>query len=179
MPSTTVPATLDQVIDGDSLVITTRNGNAEIRLYGIDAPDHPQPGADEARTALARMLGRQTFWVEYQHTDPYDRPVCMLYDQDRDRRNSINLRLVREGYAFAYTPHGGKDMGFHQAEADARQGRRGVWQESPASQEQPWEYRQQQRDDEPTGGIIALPVAIILIVILATIVIMSVAPSFS
>ena len=46
MLSTTVPATLNQVIDGDSLIITTGKGTAEIRLYGMDAPEHPQPGAD-------------------------------------------------------------------------------------------------------------------------------------
>lgn len=145
----------------------------EVRLYGIDAPEHGQPGFQEAREALRRVLGRKQFWVEHQHTDQYGRMVGLIYHMDQHRRNSVNLRLVREGYAYAWTKYGGAELGFHAAEGDARQGRRGVWQIGPDGHERPWDYRRRNRglrnqgDDRGTwllvGGILLVVITLMLI----------------
>ena len=41
----------------------------QVRLYGIDAPEHSQPHGAEPAEALARMLGQQILWLEEQHLD--------------------------------------------------------------------------------------------------------------
>ena len=134
------------VKDGDSVGVKTDQGHMiEVRLYGIDAPERGQPMAYDAKTALRHMLGRKTLWLEEQDIDRYGRTVGLLYHQDQNRRNSINLRMVREGYAYAYTKYGGKELRFHQAEADARHGRRGVWTDSTRGGERPWDHRQNNR----------------------------------
>ena len=141
-----------RIRDGDSLVVMCNGSYPEIRLYGIDAPEHGQPGFQEARSALMRMLGRMQFRVEPQHQDPYGRTVALLYHANTHRHNSVNLQMVREGYAYAYTRYGGEELGFHQAEADARQGRRGIWQQSPQGGERPWDYRGRHRKRDRVQG---------------------------
>ena len=145
-------AQVSRVIDGDSLTVWAGDLQEEVRLYGIDAPEMEQPGADEARNALWRMLGRQTFWLEPQHTDPYGRTVGIIYHQERHHRDSVNLRMVREGQAYAYTRFGGMELGIHQAEADARQGRRGSWRDSSRGGGRPWEYRRRNAREKHKGG---------------------------
>ena len=160
-------AKIHRIIDGDSIEVETDHGLiVEVRLYGIDAPEHGQPFADEARTGLSRMLGRKKFWLEEQHIDPYGRTAGLLHHQDRTRRNSVNLRMVREGYAYAYTKYGGEELGFHEAEADARQGRRGVWEDSRDGGERPWDYRRENRQEEeltPSGIIGLMLIGLILL----------------
>ena len=171
MPQRTHLTTVRRVIDGDSLTIWIDKEVREVRLYGIDAPEHGQQGADESRNALRQMLGGQTFWAEHQHDDPYGRMVCLLYHQDRRRRDSVNLRLVREGYAYAYTKYGGEELGFRQAEADARQGRRGLWRDSRDGGERPWNYRHRNRrgQEKSNTGYLMLILGIITFVVVAAI----------
>ena len=166
------PARVHWVIDGDSLEVAMGREIFEVRLFGIDAPELAQPYGPESGDALRRMLGRQTFWLEEQDVDQYGRIVALLYHRDRNCRSSVNLRMVREGYAYAFTRYGGAELGFHQAEADARQGRRGVWRESRRGGERPWDYRRYNRQmaarrGGPCGliavGLAALVVIIVLV----------------
>ena len=130
---------VDYVKDGDSVVVKTDHGRMiEVRLYAIDAPEHGQPIADEAKKAVRRMLGPKTLWLEERGIDIHGRTVGLLYYQDQSRRNSINFRMIREGYAYAYTDYGGTELGVDQAEADARQDRIGVWTDSRRGGERPW-----------------------------------------
>ena len=154
-------AKVHHIIDGDSLEVKTEDGLiTEIRLYGIDAPERGQPFANEARTGLYKMLGRQTFWLEEQHIDPYGHKVALLHHRDQSRRNSVNLRMIREGLAYAYTKYGGEELGFHQAQADARQGRRGIWEKSDEGGERPWEHR---RDNQPGPDMSLTSKAVIIL----------------
>ncbi len=137
--------TVQRIIDGDSLILQTGNSEEHVRLYAMDAPEHGQEGGYDARNALVQMLGKQTFWMEPVNQDRYGRTVAILYHLDQHRRNSVNLRMVKEGYAYAYTKYGGRGLGVHQAEADARRGRRGIWRDSPQGGERPWKHRAENR----------------------------------
>ncbi len=163
-------ARVHRVSDGDSLEVAMGREIYRVRLFGIDAPELAQPHGPESADALRRMLGRQTFWLEEQDVDQYGRIVALLYHRDRNRRNSVNLRLVREGYAYAFTRYGGAELGFHQAEADARRGRRGVWRDSPRGGERPWDYRRNnRRADVRQGspcGLLAVGLAALLVIII-------------
>ena len=60
--------------------------------------------------------------------------------------NSINLRMVKTGHAYAYTRHGGVGLGFEGAESTARSKRLGVWEKSVKGGERPWDFRQRFQD---------------------------------
>jgi endonuclease YncB( thermonuclease family) len=54
---------------GDSPEVEIQHELCQVRLYGIDAPEHSQPHGAEPAEALARMLGQQILWLEEQHLD--------------------------------------------------------------------------------------------------------------
>lgn len=114
-------------IDGDSL----RQGDSELRLYGIDAPELHQrcsnrmggdyPCGAEAKRALARLIDGETLSCFTRDTDRYGRAVAVCKAADID----VNGEMVRLGWAIAYRRHSG---GYLAEEAEAEKFRRGIWQ---------------------------------------------------
>ena len=143
-----------RVVDGDSLEVqhaglfTLRRRPFPVRLYGIDAPELAQPYGDEARRELEALVRRGGIRMEEIATDRYGRCVGLLYRRRKGRGQSINRDMVRSGMAYWYRQYGGRDLGFPEAEADAKSKRRGVWRERGGAQ-RPWDYRADQR----RGGV--------------------------
>ena len=139
-----------RVVDGDSLEVqhaglfNLRRRPFAVRLYGIDAPELAQPYGDEARRELESLVRRGGIRMEEIATDRYGRCVGLLYRRRAGRGQSINRAMVRSGMAYWYRQYGGRDLGFPEAEADAKSKRRGVWRERGGSQ-RPWDYRANQR----------------------------------
>ena len=139
-----------RVVDGDSLEVqhaglfTLRRSPFAVRLYGIDAPELAQPYGDEARRELESLVRRGGIRMEEIATDRYGRCVGLLYRRRKGRGQSINRDMVRSGMAYWYRQYGGRDLGFPEAEADAKSKRRGVWRERGGAQ-RPWDYRANQR----------------------------------
>lgn len=139
-----------RVVDGDSVEVqyaglfTFRRRPFAVRLYGIDAPELAQPYGDEARRELESLVRRGGIRMEEIATDRYGRCVGLLYRRRKGRRQSINRDMVRSGMAYWYRQYGGRDLGFPEAEADAKSKRRGVWRERGGAQ-RPWDYRADQR----------------------------------
>lgn len=146
-----------RVIDGDSVEGNYREEWVRVRLYAIDAPELDQPGGPECAEHLSRMIGASgAITLEVIDVDQYGRKVGLLYPSASHKRNSLNLRMVREGFAYAYTNFGGAELGVRVAEMDARESRRGVcWTDSVRGGTRPWEYRREQtgrrrgRDSRP------------------------------
>ncbi len=115
------------VIDGDSLTIA----HQEIRLHGIDAPEFDQvcrnvEGAEYrcgrmAARALKRLIEGRKIDCVVVTTDRYGRNVSRCSQSGQD----INEELVRQGWAIAYRNH---SSDFTEAEREARQAGRGMWQ---------------------------------------------------
>ena len=139
-----------RVVDGDSVEVqyaglfTFRRRPFPVRLYGIDAPELAQPYGDEARRELESLVRRGGIRMEEIATDRYGRCVGLLYRRRAGRGQSINRAMVRSGMAYWYRQYGGRDLGFPEAEADAKSKRRGVWRERGGAQ-RPWDYRADQR----------------------------------
>src|SRR4051794_31732147 len=52
--------TVSRVVDGDTLVVQLSTGPIKVRLYGIDAPEHNQPGGFESAVTLRSLVaGKQ------------------------------------------------------------------------------------------------------------------------
>lgn len=160
-------ATNIRVVDGDSLDCNLRGRRVRARLFGIDAPELGQPDgpacADRFRQIVDRAGG---LMAEVTDIDQYDRAVLILYPAGSNRRDSVNLRLVREGYAYAFTQFGDGGLGLKIAERDAQEARRGaLWERGREGGERPWDYRTRQREGwTPHDLMTWLIVAAILLV---------------
>lgn len=139
-------ATIDRVVDGDTLVVritgrTDGPGAGEaavgrtyrVRLIGIDTPESVDPRRPvecfgrEAGSALSALVGDRTVRLvkDVEETDRYDRLLRYVY-MDAEM---VNARLVANGYAHAYTfpPNIRHSKLFVQLQREAREGDRGLW----------------------------------------------------
>ena len=133
------------VKDGDSIVVLDdMHRQYQVRLGGIDAPEHSQPYGQASKRALARMIFGQTVHVVWEKTDPYGRTVGKVLLDGQD----INLRQIESGYAWHYRHYQSEQSpqdraAYAQAEIVARQAHLGLWQDAKPTP--PWRYRRQQR----------------------------------
>jgi len=141
----TIEGTVIKVKDGDTVVIAPLEGGQffTCRLYGIDAPETEKPGkpgqpyGEEAMKYLKKLVLGQTVRVTTTGDKTYNREVCIIY---RDSMN-VNLEMVKAGYAWAYRQYLKRPYAseYIDAETEARQARRGLWQEINPTP--PWEWR--------------------------------------
>ena len=133
-----------RVIDGDSLEVkyaglfSFLRKPFPVRLYAIDAPELAQPYGQESRKQLETLVRRGGIRMDVVATDRYGRTVGLLYR--RRRAQSVNVEMVRSGMAWWYRRYGGRDLGFPEAEAEAKRRRRGVWRHGDRIR-RPWDYR--------------------------------------
>jgi micrococcal nuclease len=139
-------ATIERVVDGDTLVvrITSRTGGPglgdaavgrlyRVRLIGIDTPESVDPRTPvecfgrEAGAAMSALVEGRTVWLvkDVEETDRYERLLRYVYME----AEMVNARLVANGYAHAYTyPPNVRHAGlFVRLEQEAREGNRGLW----------------------------------------------------
>ncbi|MDD3311332.1 thermonuclease family protein [Pseudodesulfovibrio sp.] len=115
------------VIDGDSLVLEIGGRSREVRLIGIDAPEHGQEYGIQARCEAMRLCYGQPLRVEYdkRRKDRYGRLLAYVYTGDK----LLNAEMVRAGLALAvrYEPNVRHEDALREAELEARARRRGFW----------------------------------------------------
>ena len=136
-----------RVVDGDSIEGYYYGDWARIRMYGIDAPELSQRGGPESADRLTAMVARSgALMFELKDIDHYGRLVGIVYPVGGSSMTSLNRRMVAEGYAYAYTRFGGRELRLVDAERAARSNRLGVlWQSGKDDAERPWDYRQRHR----------------------------------
>lgn len=143
--SLVLAATVDRVIDGDSIAVTLDSGPMEVRLHGADAPEWKQPFGREAKAKLSRILHKgEAIELLPVDQDRYDRMVAVVYEGGR----SLNEALIAEGFAWAYRDYLGQldgDGHYCELEAQARSAHRGLWSQARKLWVPPWIYRQRRR----------------------------------
>ena len=116
--------TVSAVIDGD----TIKMGNGEfVRLLGIDTPEKGQPFYEEAKTALAELVGGKEAILEKDHVnrDVYGRLLRYV----RVGKVLANSEMVRMGYSKSLASSSSKYfLEFKNAERIARQEKLGIWE---------------------------------------------------
>jgi len=127
-----------KVADGDSFSVQKGRASLAIRLFGIDAPEHDQPGSDESRSAARQLLLGQKVWLVVEDTDRYGRIVAWVFLQQDG--SSINQQLVSQGMAWVYQQYS-EAPELIEAEQQARATRRGIWRRPETQQIPPWEWR--------------------------------------
>jgi micrococcal nuclease len=128
-----------RVIDGDTLDVLLATGRIRVRLQGVDAPEHDQPGGALSKQWLqTRVLDRDVL-IEPVSQDRYERMVAILF---LDGAN-LNLDLLRSGHAWAYRRYlRAADRAFCDLEYSARRERAGLW--GIPGPRAPWEFRASQ-----------------------------------
>jgi len=136
-PRTEGYAEVERVVDGDTVVLLADGSQATpARLIGVDTPESTRESecfGKEASGFVRGMLPPGTV-VHYrlgeEPRDRYDRALVYLWKGDgRKIRESVNARLLKEGYAETLTvpPNNRYKAEFAEAEREARTAGRGLW----------------------------------------------------
>lgn len=123
------------VMDGDSLWARIAGEQVEVRLADIDAPEHGQPYAWEAKLALIDLVRGERMTVVPREIDRHGRMVARVWVCEMD----LSRELVNRGAAWFY-PAYAKDGTLRELERQARAAKRGLWSlEGPRLA--PWAWR--------------------------------------
>ena len=144
-----MPIVVTRVSDGDTVVVREDRRFAQefrVRLYGIDAPESDQPFGRESTGALRRMVRSHSLALDVFAHDQYGRAIGLLYPRGGDPRESLNVAMVREGWAYCYHRNGRYSHGLDAAQRQAQGARRGVWAQ-PSTAERPWAHRRRVREE--------------------------------
>ncbi len=142
-PATVTPkgaelvCTVKSVYDGDTLTASCASGEVKVRVFGIDTPEMGQePWGGRSKEAFRSLLPRRdSIRLRVMDQDRYGRTVAQVFAGERD----LGLEMVRQGQAVVYEQYNNFPT-YQQAEAEARQARRGVW-EKPGGQQDPAAWR--------------------------------------
>lgn len=126
---------VEEVVDGDTIVVQAPTGYETVRLIGIDTPETKDPRKPEQcfgkeATARAQQLvgGKSIKLVAdpgESNRDKYKRLLRYVYLPDG---TLLNAKMIAEGYAFSYELYGHSKLGeFHALEQSASLARLGLW----------------------------------------------------
>jgi micrococcal nuclease len=129
-------ATVERVVDGDTLVARISGRRERVRFIGMDTPESVKPNtpvqcfAIEASNRTKALLPAGTairLVGDVEQRDRYKRLLAYVYRASDNL--FVNLTLVREGYAVPYTfpPNVAHTTEFVAASAEARDAKRGLW----------------------------------------------------
>ena len=85
------------VFDGDTFTMNVDGNTVTVRLAGVGAPERGQPGAEEARHELTRLLGQGNITYR-KHSESYDRWVCDIWNAQKVHVNEA-MRQFLGGYS--------------------------------------------------------------------------------
>lgn len=117
--------TVTHCFDGDSFRMTTAMGEQEVRLWGVDAPEHGQPYGEDARAFAKRHWeGKEVEVVSDHGQDRYGRKIVEMRLKEGP---VIQKLLLDNGYAWYYRQYAPGRADFASAEAAARARKAGLW----------------------------------------------------
>ena len=103
-----IPASIERVIDGDTIQVRFEGKSYTVRLLGVDTPETKHPtkavqyfGREASAFTKAALEGKTVLLQEDRTGDTVDRYGRLLRYVYLDGDN-FNARLIRDGYAHAY-----------------------------------------------------------------------------
>jgi micrococcal nuclease len=134
-----VPATVERVTDGDTIVVIVDGRRERVRYIGLDAPEvanaeegtPAECGGDEARSANARLVVGNEVVLERDDSerDRFGRLLRHVWLEANDGWRLVGERLVEDGMveARSYPPDTAHDGQLDRAERRARDAGLGIW----------------------------------------------------
>jgi endonuclease YncB( thermonuclease family) len=130
--------TVVKVLDGDTILVQLGKKRVRLHLAGIDAPETGQPWGKEAKAALEQLVLNQSIDLQPLQQDKRNRRTAIVFVGEQE----IGATMVGDGNAWADRASLRRsDSGLCESEANAREGRRGLWALSAEQRVAPWEYR--------------------------------------
>jgi endonuclease YncB( thermonuclease family) len=123
-----------KTIDGDSIVVKTPEGEKEVRIRGIDAPEYGQDGFLEAKRKVRELTIGQKVALLNAETDKYGR-IASDVELIQTEKN-VAEELAKSGVA--YPDPRGSSSGIKKLSKEAKSKSLGVWKKP---QQTPWEFR--------------------------------------
>lgn len=134
------------IVDGDTIRVLIESGQeAEVRLAGIDAPEHRQVFGSESTRNLSNLVLNKTVNLDCNAIDQYQRLVCrVLLPSGED----VDLDQVKAGMAWHYKQFQRQQtatdrIAYGAAEDGARRLRVGLWADAHPVQPQDFRHRTQ------------------------------------
>ncbi len=139
--------------DGDTCVVKNKEGiQLTLRLLGVDAPEikknrgpkknrnEGQIYGAESKVFLEEKVVGKTFNVKLLGSDVYNRYLALIFESNSEVSSqnakvqdaqSLNAKIIREGFAFAYQPPSTKyppsPLWAVEAEKEAKKNKKGFW----------------------------------------------------
>ena len=127
-----------RVIDGDTVIVEINGKNKTVRLIGINTPETVDPRRPvecfgiEASNKAKEILNNRSVKLKADNIvgerDKYGRLLRYIFLEDG---TNFNKMMISEGYAYEYTydlPYKYQDE-FKQAEKEARESKKGIWED--------------------------------------------------
>lgn len=143
----TEKAVVTEVIDGDSLIVKTREGKTlEVRLEGIDAPEVGQAGGEGAKDLMEALVEGEAITLSTAEPEPekdiYGRTLAKIGHQNED----LGEEMVERGGAWAV------DENLEDEQDRAKNQGKGIWKNREWSKTPPWEFRKTKGPKTPQTG---------------------------
>ena len=128
------------VTDGDTFTgLTADNIQVKCRIYGIDAPETrnggAQPFCQKSKQTLSDLIFGKQVQIKIQNKDRWQRAVVWVYTSDG---KDISAEMLKAGMAWHYKQYS-KDNEYAELENAARKQKIGLWADkNPVA---PWEWR--------------------------------------
>lgn len=113
---------VEGVIDGDTLVL---EGNAKIRLRGVDAPELKFCGGEEAKKELEKLVKGKSVQIKEKIMDLKARPMALVYIGD----TLVNQTMIASGWAKYHSDAISKRNELKATGETARNNQLGLWSE--------------------------------------------------
>ena len=131
---------VEDVSDGDTIKVKSKDKIYVIRLYGIDAPEVNQPYGNKITKFLKDKLESKQVTINYSSKDRYGRIIGKVYYDGI----YINELLIKIGGAWHYKQYS-NDVNLNNAEQSAKKNRLGIWDQELVIP--PWEWRKGKRNN--------------------------------
>lgn len=125
------------ILDGDSFVAEIGGREQQVRLWGIDCPEHDQEGGDDAKEFLSTLVKEKTVFLIPKDIDRYGRLVAIA----ENCAGILNEKLVSSGHAWVYSYYCRESVcsKWKYLQAVAKDKRVGLWRNSHPTA--PWMWK--------------------------------------
>lgn len=124
-----------KTIDGDSIIVKTEEGEKEVRIRGIDAPEYGQEGFSEAQRKVRSLTMGQKVTLLNAEIDHYGR-IASDVEINHSEKN-VAEELAQAGVA--YPDPRGSNKKIKKLAKEAKEKSLGVWKKP---QQTPWDFRE-------------------------------------
>lgn len=137
-------ASVEKIIDGDTIRVNYKSESIKVRLWGIDTPEYHQPFSKVAKKFTSRLVSGEQVTLQLMDWDDYGRMVAIVTLPDM---RSLNEELLKNGLAWVHIYYCKRAIcdKWYAYERKAQVERIGLWQDKAPVP--PWVWKRRKRAD--------------------------------